>query len=338
MTATNKPLQHFTLLKDANFALPLVWLGQSVRTTVVTKRYPELGRECWMISLGDAVHRPGLIERVFCGDLRSRLRVCGPLMLDSGGFTMMMQQRSLKVGEIASIYKRAGVELCISLDIPPTSKDNGGARKRKYDETRENLARLIDLVGPNKLVPVIHGLTETEIARNCRHTADIFSRPPLVCIGGLVPHLRQSGRLSIEGEGGYAWLQKLVGIARVYFPSAIIHILGAGSPKNVAAAIRCGADSTDSIAWRRAAGFGTIYLPGTGERFLGPRDRKRAKSRPTLNDNEIELLAACACPACSECSRIDKRVTHLSNSYIARAAHNASVILQEAKRAATRRG
>lgn len=201
MTATDKQSRQLTLPKNVKFAPPLVWLGQSVRTTVVTRRYPELGRECWMISLGDAVHRPRLIERVFCGDLRSHLSVCGPLMLDSGGFTMMMQQRSLSVSEIASIYKRAGVELCISLDIPPTSSDNVRIRRQKYDKTRENLAYLIDLVGPNKLVPVIHGLTETEIALNCRRTADIFIRPPLVCIGGLVPLLRRSGHAPIGTDG-----------------------------------------------------------------------------------------------------------------------------------------
>jgi tRNA-guanine family transglycosylase len=255
-------------------------------------------------------------------------------MLDSGGFTMMMQDRSLKVGEIANIYNRAGVELCISLDVPPTSKDNSRVRARKYDKTRENLAYLIEMVGPHKLVPVVHGLTETEVVRNCRQIAKIFSRPPLICIGGLVPLLRQSGHVSTEHNRGIAWLQELIAIVRACFPAAIIHILGAGSPKNVVAAIRSGADSTDSLAWRRAAGFATIYLPGTAERFLGPRGRKRATSRPTLQRNEIELLAACACPACSEHSQIDNRIAELSNSYIARAAHNASVILQEAKRAA----
>jgi tRNA-guanine family transglycosylase len=290
-----------------------------------------------MISLGDAVHRPRLIERVFCGDLRTRLRVRGPLMLDSGGFTMMMQQRSLNVSEIAGIYKRAGVELCISLDIPPTSKDSSRARKRKYNKGQENLAYLVELVGPNKLVPVIHGLTETEVARNCRQTADIFPKPLVICIGGLVPLLRRSGHDSIEHNRGIAWLHKLIVIVRACFPEALIHILGAGSPKNVVTAIRCGADSTDSLAWRRAAGFGTIYLPGTGERFLEPRGRKRATSRPTLRRNEIELLAACACAACSEHPQIDNRIAELSNSYIARAAHNASVILQEAKRAAPHR-
>jgi tRNA-guanine family transglycosylase len=325
--------RHLKFSDGAKIAVPLVWLGQSVRTTVVTTRYPELGRECWMVSLGDVVHRPQLAERVFCGDLRTRLGVCGPLMLDSGGFTMMMQHRTLEVCEIADIYKRAKVELCISLDIPPTSKDNSRIRIRKYDKTQKNLAHLIEVVGPDKLVPVIHGVNETEVSENCRRTLEILPRPTFVCVGGLVPLLRRSGHDSIEQNRGIAWLQKLIAMVRAYFPTAIIHVLGAGSPKNITAAIQCGADSTDSLAWRRAAGFGTIYLPGTSERFLGSRNRKRATSRPTLKREEIELLAACACPACSEYSQIDNRIAELSKSYIARAAHNASVILHEAKRA-----
>jgi hypothetical protein len=62
-------------------------------------------------------------------------------------------------------------------------------------------------------------------------------------------------------------------------------------------------------------------------------DRKRPTSRPILKPDEIELLAACACPARSEYLQIDKRIAELANSYKARAAHNASIILQEAKRA-----
>src|SRR5262245_12346583 len=88
--------QSLKLLKRPKIEAPIVWLGQSVRTTVVTRLYPSLAGECWMASLGDAIHRPRLVERVFCGDLPGRLAVQGPIMLDSGGFTMMTQNRACK--------------------------------------------------------------------------------------------------------------------------------------------------------------------------------------------------------------------------------------------------
>jgi hypothetical protein len=176
---------------------PIVWLGQSVRTTIVTKRYPGLATECWMVSLGDAIHRPRLIERVFCGDLRERLSVRGPIMLDSGGFTMMMQNRGLRVSEVAKIYDRTCADLCISLDVPAGRGERKNTRKRKYEETRANLAQLVQSIDTSKLVPVVHGADLEDIVCNCQAIADILPEPTLICIGGLVPLLRSTGRESI---------------------------------------------------------------------------------------------------------------------------------------------
>jgi tRNA-guanine family transglycosylase len=289
-----------------------------------------------MVSLGDAIHRPQLIERVFCGDLRKRLSVRGPIMLDSGGFTMMMQNRSLRVSEVAKIYDRTCADLCISLDVPAVRGERKNTRTRKYEETRANLAQLAQSIETSKLVPVVHGADVEEIVCNCQAIADILPEPTLICIGGLVPLLRSTGRESIGRNRAFAWIGSIVSTVRHQFPMAVIHVLGAGSPQTVAAIIRCGADSTDSIAWRRAAGFGTIFLPGTSERFIRPRDRQRAASRPTINAKEVEMLAQCGCPACIEWKFVEKRIADLADSYLARAAHNAFVILQEAKAAKDR--
>lgn len=314
-------------------APPIVWLGQSVRTTIVTKRYPSLSTESWMVSLGDAIHRPRLIERVFCGDLRDRLAVQGPIMLDSGGFTTMMNNKGLRVSEVARIYEKTRADFCISLDVPARSNDRKRTRSRKYEETRANLAHLLQFIDVCKLVPVVHGTCAEEVLRNCQDILEIHPQPTLICIGGLVPLLRRSGRDAGDPNGAFAWIASVVSTVRDHFPTALIHILGAGSPQTVAATIRCGADSTDSIAWRRAAGFGTIFLPGTSERFLQSRDRQRATSRPTLNAKERELLARCTCPACAEMTKVEARIVELAESYLARAAHNAFVILEEAKAA-----
>ena len=313
--------------------MPIVWLGQSVRTTIVTKRYPSLATECWMVSLGDAIHRPRLIERVFCGDLRERLAVRGPIMLDSGGFTMMMQNRGLHVSEVAEIYGRTCADLCISLDVPASREERKNTRTRKYEETRSNLLQLVQSTDPSKLVPVVHGTNAAEVVSNCQVIAEVLPCPGLICIGGLVPLLRSSGREPAERSRAFAWIASIVSTVRQHFPSAIIHVLGAGSPQTVTAVIRCGADLTDLLAWRRAAGFGTIFLPGTSERFVRPRDRLLAGSRPTINAKEIELLAQCICPACIEWKHVEKRIADLAELYLARAAHNAFVILQEAKTA-----
>jgi len=187
------------------------------------------------------------------------------------------------------------------------------------------------------LVPVVHGVRNDEIGSNCRAIASLISRPTMICVGGLVPILRHAGRQSARRDLVFAWMGSIISIVRSHFPSAIIHVLGAGSPQTVKAVIRCGADSTDSLAWRRAAGYGTIFLPETSERFVRARDRKRAGSRPTLKPAEIDMLARCECPACSEWEQVEKREAELANSYLARAAHNAVVILREAKSAVSNR-
>lgn len=324
---------HLKLPGHAKLRLPIVWLGQSVRTTVITGRYPVFASESWMVSLGDAVHRPRLIEGVFKTDIRARIGVKGPLMLDSGGFTMMMNNQSLRVDEVASIYRDTQAELCITLDIPPIGSDNGRKRSSKYRKTQDNLAAIIETVEPGRVVPVVHGTTVSEVEKNCIAILGLMPRPRMVCIGGLVPLLRRSMQHAAERGRSIAWLTLLISTVRNSFPKTVIHVLGAGSPLNVSTVIACGADSTDSLAWRRAAGFGTIYLPGTSERFLAPRNRQRENSRRTVNAKELELLEACGCPACAEWSELEDRVVGLSDSYLARAAHNAFVVLAEAKSA-----
>jgi tRNA-guanine family transglycosylase len=318
--------KHFKLHGHGEINLPMVWLGQSVRTTVVTRRYPSFSHQCWMVSLGDAVHRPRLADTVFRTGIRERIAVHGPIMLDSGGFTMMMKRQSLPIDQIADIYLQTEAELCITLDLPPNDEDSRGVRSRKYRVTFENFSRLVERVGQHRIVPVVHGKNEHEIDTNCAELATLVSSPPMVCLGGMVPLLRRSGHAA-ERERAETWLKKLIVRVKDQFPETIVHVLGAGSPKNIATTIRCGADSTDSLSWRRAAGFGTIYLPGTGERFVAHRDRERASSRPMLNEVEQQLIEACLCPACAEFTSIEERLTELQDSYLARAAHNAFVIL-----------
>jgi tRNA-guanine family transglycosylase len=283
-----------------------------------------------MVSLGDAVHRPRLIETVFRSSIRQRIAVDGPLMLDSGGFTMMTKKDSLPLETIAEIYKYAQAELCVTLDLPPTLSDSRGVKSRKYVKTLVNLQHLVGVVGPGRLIPVVHGTTEKEVEKNCVNIARLVPKPVMICVGGLVPLLRRSGRAE-ERLRTIAWLGRLIERVRIYFPATVIHVLGAGSPRNIATALQCGADSTDSLSWRRAAGFGTIYLPGTGERFLGHRDRARANSRPLLDSRELNLLESCSCPACTEFPNLASRLARLQESYLARAAHNAWVVLEGVK-------
>lgn len=311
-----------------------LWLGQSARTTVVTKSFPELAPARWMASLGDAIHRPRMLETVFGPGLKARLAITGPLMLDSGGFTLMMRAGELSLAQVVAAFSSADADVLVSLDYPPLETDPVEARQDKYTRTLANFAALHrDLAGAN-LAPVVHGVTPEELAANCAAIRAIDPDPSWVCLGGLVPWLRQCGQVRHRAAEAQLRLRDTIGLVRANFPESRLHALGVGSPRNIAAAFANGADSVDSIGWRRAAGFGTIFLPGGTERFVGHRDRKRAASRRVLDDGDRQTLAACDCPACGRAGDLAARIRSLSQSYLPRAAHNAWVVLSETKIAA----
>ena len=309
----------------------MIWLGQSARTTVVTRAYPELASQRWMASLGDVVHRPRMAETVFRRTLKEKLHVTGPVMLDSGGFTMMSRSSDLEVKDVLAIYRDSAADLVVSLDHPPLATDVEDVRRSKYWQTTRNYAYLLDNLGPDRLVPVLHGVTQGELADNCSILSRLNGNPAWVCVGGQVPLLRRSGGRGASAQAAREGLERSIALVRESFPRSVLHVLGAGSPGTISIALRCGADSVDSMGWRLAAGFGTIFLPGGSERFVAQRDRQRPTSRPYLSETEMQVVEVCACPPCVRAGTLGQRLEHLSNSYLARAAHNAHVLLGEAR-------
>lgn len=308
--------------------LPIVWLGQSVRTTLVLPSYGALADAPIMASLGDAVHRPRLFAKVFSGGLRDRLKTKGPIMLDSGGFTAMMQGGAApNIKRLIEVYAATDADILISLDAPPTLKCGLTERRAKYSTTRKNLQTLVSAIGASRIVPVVHGRTIKEITANAVAAHDISPFPPMICIGGIVPLLRRTGGTTSGPSDSIEFIAEAIGAIKNIFGETILHVLGAGSPRTVLAALALGANSVDSIGWRRAAGFGTVFIAGRGERFVENRFRSRASSRPFLSQGEI---ATCQCPVCTEFSPADRLIA-LSSNYRERAAHNAWVLLEEAK-------
>jgi queuine/archaeosine tRNA-ribosyltransferase len=308
----------------------MLWLGQSARTTVVTRVYPELSEHRWMASLGDAIHRPRMLDTVFGPGLRQRLAITGPLMLDSGGFTLMTRGGSLTLDQVGRAFASTAADVVVSLDLPPRDDDPVDIRAAKYKQTLSNYVALLRTSIGAAVAPVLHGVNPNELLQNCEAIARIHPSPKWVCVGGLVPLLRRAGHARGAGEEARARLRGSIGLVRANFRHSKVHVLGVGSPRNVAIAFAAGADSVDSIGWRRAAGFGAIYVPGGSERFVAPRDRKRANSRKHLTSADEAMLELCNCPACVRAGDLPHRLDVLGGSYLARAAHNAWVLLAQA--------
>ena len=118
-------------------------------------------------------------------------------------------------------------------------------------------------------------------------------------------------------------------LCKAAFPTSQLHVFGVGSPTTAIALLALGADSVDSLAWRRAAGYGTIFLSGCAERAVSSRDRIHSTSRPSVSRQEKLLLSTCGCPVCAKHGTVRGRLAALAVSYVARGVHNVWTLLAE---------
>src|SRR5205085_412252 len=106
------------------------------------------------------------------------------------------------------------------------------------------------------------------------------------------------------------FIAKALKLIREHYPQSRLHAFGAGGPRTFPAVYAIGADSGDSIGWRQAAGFGSIFLPFRSQRTIRWRRGSRPPRKTLTNSDRVEL-ANCECPVCSKQSSISGRVKAL---------------------------
>lgn len=325
---------HARSAKNARALIPSpeIWLGQSVASSVLTARLPETRKWPLIASLGDAMGYGWRVRSHFHGALREKLGVTGPLMIDSGGFSLMMREApGWTAKRVAMIYRELDADVLVSLDHPPTSDDTPAERRKKQRRTLANLSLLADEFGRERLMPVVHGLTIPEIEENCAAVHAIVSRPHWIGVGGLVPLLKHLGKGARPSSVALQQrLGEVLGIVRRRFPHARLHVFGAGAPRSCLAAFAMGADSADSQGWRQAATFGSIYVPGKAQRILEWK-HDHTQPRPLIDRDDRKFLGACPCPSCRRFPTAAKRIAELKRSFEPRAMHNAWVLRNEIK-------
>jgi queuine/archaeosine tRNA-ribosyltransferase len=318
---------------------PIVWLGHNLRNAVLFSDHSELRTAPVLVSLGDAFLRPSYMQRYFTAHIRQELGICGPLMVDSGGYTLLSHPHlRWSVRQVEKVYAEVPADIFVSLDYPPSPYDDAQTRARRRRRTLGNLARLRDLVPEEKLMPVIHGHTLKEIKLACESVRKLCHTPHQVGIGGIVPLICSGGPIrdfrfkrsdGTEGDGAF-WISDALGVVRRSFPDSLVHVFGVGSAVTAISVLALGADSVDSLSWRRSASYGAILLPGCSERFptfLAARMR----SRPVVCGSALSLLDACRCPGCLSTGNMNARLVALSQCYKRRAIHNAWTVLAEVK-------
>jgi hypothetical protein len=116
-------------------------------------------------------------------------------------------------------------------------------------------------------------------------------------------------------------------LIRAAFPKSKIHVFGAGGTRTFPAVYALGADSGDSIGWRQAAGFGSIFLPMTSQRTVSWNVEEKPP-RKLLGDSDFLQLAKCKCPICRHLDVPDK-IDAFRRHFYNRAIHNAWIVLHQ---------
>jgi queuine/archaeosine tRNA-ribosyltransferase len=307
-----------------------LWLGQSVDTSTIHTRHAEFRTVPILTSIGCVIRRPVANGAKFDDGLRQRIGAQSHLMVDSGGF-VLMSKPNIRWGpsRVGELYARIDADHLVSLDIPPLRSDCALVRRSKYRRTLRNLEVLTRRFG-ERIVPVVHGVGLSEFEANCRRIAAFASSPSVIGIGGLVPTLQRCGSVKrTSPDAPHGEIANAIRCVRGYFPKSKVHLFGVGSLHTVLGVVALGVKSVDSIGWRQAAGFGSVYIPGRHRRLLTQRERE-APCRPFASDQELEILAGCHCPACREARDSGKCNSEvLAAHFLPRAVHNIWVLYSE---------
>jgi len=253
-------------------------------------------------------------------------------MVDSGGFALMANPDAYwTLRDVSKFIADLDAEIFVSLDYPPAKTDSKKARERKIVRSGRNFRILTERFPSKTIMPVVHGRTVSEIDRSIQLIGKVAPRPAWVGLGGIVPLLQH--RLvsrEITRQSPEVFIAVSLAKIRNAFPNARIHAFGAGGTQTFPAVVALGADSADSIGWRQAAGFGSIFLPLRSQRVIKWNLEKRPP-RKLLDESDIAQLELCVCPICTEKPVMASRLADFRSSYRNRSIHNAWAVTHQTK-------
>lgn len=223
---------------------------------------------------------------------------------------------------VGNLIDRIDADVFVSLDLPPTPHDDEQCRRRKILSSTRNFRYLASRFPTKSIMPVVHGRTFSEISYSLEQLLK-HRTPTWIGLGGIVPLLQNRfGSNEIARIGPEAFIGQSIRTIREACPSAQIHAFGAGGTRTFPAVFAFGADSADSIGWRQAAGFGSVFLPLKSQRLV-VWNRGSRPPRKMLDSADLEQLGECSCPICGSRSSLSGRLSALRRGFHNRAIHNA---------------
>ena len=250
-------------------------------------------------------------------------------MLDSGGFVLSKNPNAKwTVKVVGDLIEKVDADIFVTLDLPPSLNDSASDRKKKINCSMRNF-RILRERFPNKtMMPVVHGRTRRELELSLRLLEEDASTLDWVGLGGVVPLLQRRHTRDLA-EAPECFIATALTLIRETLPHSRIHVFGAGGTRTFPAVFAFGADSGDSIGWRQAAGYGSVFLPLKSQRVVTWNENKKPPRR-LLDDSDLAQIEKCLCPICRDKS-VSQRLDALRGHFYERSIHNAWTLLHQAQ-------
>lgn len=251
--------------------------------------------------------------------------IAGELFLDNGAYAATMKNIELASEKVVFVQEKLNPSKAIPLDYPFKNGMSNIQMRKRWKRTTENIIYWqSSTMLTRKLVPSLHAWDKQSLIENLQWLQK-FSDAEYVAIGSLVgPDLTRINGFFGDRQPSKGLIDML-SLAIEYvrkFTDFKIHFMGFGSsPLTLHIGYYLGVNSTDSAGYRRKAAFGSIVLPGSGERYLGNGSAKFGAT--PLNNNDLTLLKECGCNIC----KINQ--DQLWDHWAARALHNEYVMKKE---------
>jgi len=204
------------------------------------------------------------------------------LWIDSGGYQFLKRGLDPGVDKLAKLYREIDADYYVSLDYPPSPRDEPRLRAEKLAKTIRAFWRLRSilrsLAEEGRLVPVFHMSAGPTLRLQLRAYEPYTV---VAAAGGLVPYFMQlAGKKSrLKAVLFLALLRKLW--------RGRLHALGLASAAVIPLLRILGIDSGDTQTWRHKAAYGKIIVPGLGERHVSGKSVRFGPAKLRAGEEKI---------------------------------------------------
>jgi 7-cyano-7-deazaguanine tRNA-ribosyltransferase len=274
-----------------------------------------------MVSYGELHRMPRQREVAMKKGLRAYLGVpdVALIYLDNGAFSLLNSDEEQSLEDYDAFVREAQPDWYpIPRDYIPVPSMTREEREDAYRRTMK-VNRAYEQDG---YVSVVHIGDYLETYSRAITSNERLAQKRAIALGGIVPNLLRASK-AIPYADVLAGLQ----CTRSTFADKALHVFGIGGTATLHVAALLRLDSVDSTGWRNRAARGIIQLPGCGDRTVANLGNWRGRE---LSADEIDLLRACSCPACSRYHMEGLRAGGTAG-FCNRASHNLWVLLEEAR-------